>query len=227
MAIGFLTADRIARSIGVFEDSPGRIDAACIFSLQQAELDGHVYLAEGRTQATHADTAAARRFRYGAGLGAPRPTRRIAADGERNLPALLSACRAENGSQPGGSGPRQKPFSRAHGWSPGFFLGEVMDIQLEPQQKQAVQSALSTGLTVGHGRARTGKTTLVRAITAALDKAGFRVGSGGPHRAGGTPACEATGHPRKPFTASGICAPNAAFSPQPPHTAGIRLDRGG
>lgn len=42
--IGFLSADRIASSMGIAADSPARIRAALLYQLQQAEDNGHCYL---------------------------------------------------------------------------------------------------------------------------------------------------------------------------------------
>ena len=42
--IGFLSADRVARSMGIAADSPTRIRAATLYQLQQGEEKGHCYL---------------------------------------------------------------------------------------------------------------------------------------------------------------------------------------
>ncbi|MGI5875974.1 MAG: AAA family ATPase [Dethiobacteria bacterium] len=42
--IGFLTADRIARQLGLPFNSPGRVRAAILFLLNKASAEGHVYL---------------------------------------------------------------------------------------------------------------------------------------------------------------------------------------
>jgi exodeoxyribonuclease V alpha subunit len=42
--IGFATADALARALGVGADSPGRLDAGVVHTLEQAETDGHCYL---------------------------------------------------------------------------------------------------------------------------------------------------------------------------------------
>jgi exodeoxyribonuclease V alpha subunit len=42
--IGFKTADRIARTMGLPSDSPERIEAGLIFALQEASAQGHVFL---------------------------------------------------------------------------------------------------------------------------------------------------------------------------------------
>ncbi|HEX4109675.1 MAG TPA: ATP-dependent RecD-like DNA helicase [Solirubrobacteraceae bacterium] len=42
--IGFLTADALARSLGLAGDDPRRLDAGLLYVLAQAELDGHCHL---------------------------------------------------------------------------------------------------------------------------------------------------------------------------------------
>ncbi|MDT0265552.1 ATP-dependent RecD-like DNA helicase [Streptomyces sp. DSM 44915] len=46
--IGFLTADRIARAVGIPEDSPERVKAGLRYALSQASDQGHCYLPEER-----------------------------------------------------------------------------------------------------------------------------------------------------------------------------------
>jgi exodeoxyribonuclease V alpha subunit len=45
--IGFITADEIARKAGYTEDCPERVEAACVFCLEQAANIGHCFLNEG------------------------------------------------------------------------------------------------------------------------------------------------------------------------------------
>ncbi|HEY9854139.1 MAG TPA: ATP-dependent RecD-like DNA helicase [Stenomitos sp.] len=42
--IGFVTADKIARALGMAEDDPGRLRAGLLYALNQAAEDGHVFL---------------------------------------------------------------------------------------------------------------------------------------------------------------------------------------
>lgn len=42
--IGFVTADKIARALGVSEDDPGRLRAGLLYALSRAAEDGHVFL---------------------------------------------------------------------------------------------------------------------------------------------------------------------------------------
>ncbi|MBP6217957.1 MAG: ATP-dependent RecD-like DNA helicase [Oligoflexales bacterium] len=46
--MGFLTADKIARSIGLAMDSPERVQQGILYQLQQAEDKGHCYLTEAQ-----------------------------------------------------------------------------------------------------------------------------------------------------------------------------------
>jgi exodeoxyribonuclease V alpha subunit len=46
--IGFLTADRIARAVGIPQDSPERVKAGLAYALSQATDQGHCYLPEER-----------------------------------------------------------------------------------------------------------------------------------------------------------------------------------
>jgi exodeoxyribonuclease V alpha subunit len=42
--IGFLTADALARAMGIPPDAPGRLDAGLLYALHEAEQDGHCHL---------------------------------------------------------------------------------------------------------------------------------------------------------------------------------------
>lgn len=193
--IGFLTADRIARAMGVAEDAPGRMDAACLFSLQQAELDGHVCLPAGELGERTRNFLQCDGFDLQPVLARLSGSRRIAMDGENvYLPFFLHAEQK--------AAIRLAALAHSRSRFPADrlarldnFLKEVMDFQLEPQQKQAVHTALSSGITVVTGGPGTGKTTLVRAITAALDKAGFRLVLAAPTGRAARRLAEATGHP--------------------------------
>ena len=48
--IGFLTADKIARELGIAADAPERVAAGVAYVLSQAADEGHVYLPAGRTE---------------------------------------------------------------------------------------------------------------------------------------------------------------------------------
>ncbi len=193
--IGFLTADRIARSMGVSEDSPGRMDAACLFSLQQAELDGHVFLPADVLKERTLAFLQREDFDLPAVLERLSRDKRLVVDeGRVYLPFFLHAERKAARNLAGLARTKSRfPTDRLARLDE--FLGNALDIQLEPQQKQAVKTALSSGLTVVTGGPGTGKTTLVRAITTALDKAGLRVELAAPTGRAARRLSEATGHP--------------------------------
>lgn len=193
--IGFLTADRIARSMGVVEDSPGRLEAACLFSLQQAELDGHVYLPQEELKKRMNLLLQRDDFDLLPVLERLVQTHRCAIDDKRlYLPFFLHAER-KTARNLAVLSRKKSRFPAARLAELDTFLSEVMDIQLEPQQQQAVRTALASGLTVVTGGPGTGKTTLVRAITTALNKAGFGVVLAAPTGRAARRLFEATDHP--------------------------------
>lgn len=48
--VGFLTADRLGRAVGIPASDPRRLAAAILYALSQAELDGHCYLPRPRLE---------------------------------------------------------------------------------------------------------------------------------------------------------------------------------
>ena len=56
--IGFLTADRIARSMGIRADSPERLRAAVVYQIQQAEEKGHCFVTHEQLKVMLTDSLA-------------------------------------------------------------------------------------------------------------------------------------------------------------------------
>ena len=94
--IGFVTADKIARELGIAEDAPERVAAGVAYVLGQAADDGNVYLPATELAARSAellgvnatlalDGIAALRERAGVGGGWPR---RAPRSWPRNVPSI-------------------------------------------------------------------------------------------------------------------------------------------
>ncbi len=193
--IGFLTADRIAQAMGVAKDAPRRLEAACLFSLQQAELDGHLFLPgdelEERTKAflqcddfdvaaVAAELARQRRVH----LEEDRAYLPFFHHAEKKTAQNLARMTHGRGRFPAAALSRLDAFVR-----------ECMALELEPEQKAAVRTALSRELTIVTGGPGTGKTTLIRAIVAAAKKADLTVLLAAPTGRAARRLSEATGHP--------------------------------
>lgn len=179
--IGFKTADKIARALGLPVDHPRRLEAGVVYALTQALDDGHVYLPEAEL----ADIAAGL-------LEVP------AAD---VLPAIeraateemvkLEAVQADNGepvqavylpmyyhSEAGVARCVRRmmatPRSRLEN-IPNQGLAALVaqaaaeaDVELSDQQQAAIRTALSHKISILTGGPGTGKTTTLRALICAL-----------------------------------------------------------
>lgn len=196
--VGFRTADAIAKSMGVPSDSPQRIEAGVLFTLEERAEEGDVMAPRERivresAQALSIDPAAvagavASLVRRGAVaedaageilLGLPRLVR-AEQDAAQALAALLSAqpaARADNGE------PEKEiaAFETSAG------------INLSPAQQDAVLKATRDKLLVITGGPGTGKTTLVTAIIRVLETRGSRVSLCAPTGRAAKRMSEATG----------------------------------
>jgi len=191
--VGFKTADKIARDLGLPPDAPSRVQAGVAYTLSQLADEGHVYAPEPElvNEATKllivpSDLVAnaiedldaeelVRRetlvYPTGAerGSAASAPLREERAVylapfyyGEIGVTNRIRGL-VENGAT------RLAPF-RSVDWN--ALLAQVTRnsaIELSPQQREAVQAALTHKVTVLTGGPGTGKTVTVRTIIGALE----------------------------------------------------------
>lgn len=195
--IGFLTADRIARGLGVPPEAPERLEAGVLHVLSRAADDGHTALLESQLAedaraalGVDAEIGAAVARLAARGAVALRPTpegvgrvalavldraeRRVAA----NLRRLLAA---EAGGPP-------VDVDRALAWHDGRS-----SLRLAGSQRHAVELALGPGVAVVTGGPGTGKTTLVRALVDILERRGDRIELAAPTGRAAKRLAEATG----------------------------------
>ena len=169
--IGFRTADLIAASLGVARDAPARCEAGLLHALGEAE--GHTYLPRQELARRGAALLELPETQLEGALQALAAQGRVIIEGECvYLPALAAAeagialllrrlgrsPRAALSSDPAGD------IARAQ---------KSLGITLDPPQAQALAAALREKVLVITGGPGTGKTTILRALVAAL--AGSRV----------------------------------------------------
>ncbi len=184
--IGFLTADGIARRLGMAPDAPQRADAAVLHVLDGLADDGHVYaprdhLAEQARALLEVDADAA-----GAAI------ERLAAAGEVVVEAEAGKAPARVyaaslfAAEAGAAGslrsllaeaapPVPVDAARALAW-----FEERHGVQLAPGQREAVRRGLESPVLVITGGPGTGKTTLVNALIRILEAKGVRILLGAP-----------------------------------------------
>jgi exodeoxyribonuclease V alpha subunit len=178
--IGFLTADRIARSVGIPHDSPQRLGAGLRYALSQAADDGHCYLPWDQLVREAAKLLEVGEVEVAAVLDAIAITREVHVeprDGER-LVYLLPFYHAERSVAE-----RLKELLAAPSAIAGFFesanwprvfehLAEKRGIALTERQRDAVQMALTRKVSVLTGGPGTGKTMSLRTVITALKQRG-------------------------------------------------------
>lgn len=190
--IGFLTADRIARELGIGTDAPARAEAGLLHCLAEAVSEGHVYLpGEELFQAAEALLQVERG-----------PLERaLGALAQRRAVVVEAAAPAAPG--PAGAADRVwLPWLQAAETSAAAALrrllvgaeraptdadralvdrvGAAIGVTLAPAQRQALQRALVARVLVVTGGPGTGKTTIVRGIVRLLRELGKSVALAAP-----------------------------------------------
>ncbi len=200
--IGFLTADSIARSLGMARDDPQRISAGLRYTLSEASSHGHCYLpaerlileASALLEVEPAHPAAALEFErasraalhYAASTATASPDQAdaeplvIRADQDGQEAVYLPAFDyAEQGIAAAVARLRHAPslmaaFYRQASWSRVFaHLSTRQSISLTERQQEAVRMALTCKVSILTGGPGTGKTTTLRTIITLLQARGY------------------------------------------------------
>jgi len=178
--IGFLTADRIARQLGLPVDSPHRAQAGLWHLLSEASEAGHLFVPQDVLLDRAEELLAVPRPLLEEGLRLLGLEDRVVVDagGPAEVAVYPRALRqAEVGTaqrlgqllaQP--ARPVQVDLPRALRW-----LHQEQGLELAPRQEDALRAALTAKLLVITGGPGTGKTTLVRSIVHVLEKKGRRI----------------------------------------------------
>ncbi len=220
--VGFKTADKIARDLGLPMDSPNRIAAGVAYTLSQLADEGHVFAPETELVHKSAELLGVTPEQTAVGI------EKLIVDGQVKVeaPTPVPPTPMLGG---GGQGERALREERAIYLTP-FYYGEtgvaarlraIMDAPtrsqgteekaerilsvssvgtpLSEQQMQAVRALLSSSgkvivLTGGPG---TGKTTTVRAMIEVCEKRGLRYALASPTGRAAKRLSEATGRPAK------------------------------
>ena len=178
--IGFITADKIARQMGIDEHSPHRAEAALEHLLLERAGEGHVF-------SPNAELVQMCQHRYDlpedllkAAVQSLRKAGRIVLDGEAVfLRGLYIAERGVAGSiRALMASPRQRrEFNAAAAVD---WASRRMGVELTGEQRQAVQEAVSQKVFVLTGGPGTGKTTILRAVISVFEALGQRVALAAP-----------------------------------------------
>ena len=200
--VGFLTADRMARSLGLPEDAPDRLEAGILHALGLASDEGHVLQPRERLLETAGSllgvdpedlgTALDRLAERGAAVVRERPGR----DPAVYLPRLALAEDTVTDRVTAMLRPPPPPVSLDVGRAVAWYEAGA-GIRLADHQRQALAAALTSALVVVTGGPGTGKTTLVRGITRILGAKEQRVALAAPTGRAAKRLAETTGQPAR------------------------------
>ncbi len=225
--IGFLTADKIARELGIAHDAPERVAAGVAYELSQAADEGNTYLPESELTKRAAALLGVTEAQTSEGIRSLLQDEQVWVEGEtpgwaesrdpRTRPTpvlslaeekpvyLLPFYRGEVGVAgrlrrlAEAPGDRLASFA-AFNWTAAFALlaAESPHRQsLTPKQMEAVQTALTRRVAVLTGGPGTGKTTTVRSIIRLAEAAGARLALASPTGRAAKRLADATGRTAK------------------------------
>lgn len=169
--IGFVTADKIARGIGIAPDAPFRVQAAILYLLNVAGEEGHVYLRPSEIVAQLPEITGAM-----AGITTPQIAAAVEelirlnkAVREDNRIYLVERWKAEVELAEGmrrllNQGGREVPD-----WAIGH-AEELAGITYADSQKAALEMALASPLSIVTGGPGTGKSTILRGLVADYER---------------------------------------------------------
>ncbi len=213
--VGFKTADKIARAMGLAIDHPSRLEAGIVYLLGQQTDEGHVYFPSQELM-----EQAAELLGIEPGL-LPAALERLATDQRirrEQLPLDRASVPAESERQVGEPRP---PYQQPVVYLTPLYLAELsvseqlrelakawptrlsdlppvfaaLDGELSAEQQEAVRTALGSPLSVLTGGPGTGKTTAIRALIGALEAARKRYALASPTGRAAKRMSQATGRP--------------------------------
>lgn len=195
--IAFPTADKIARNLGIPNESERRLEAGVFYALDLAEQEGHAAFPREETlrravellgvpedavaRALDSLTAAGRLVALPRSALLQKPA---LAKAEREIAAAVSALRAAPSRLP------PIKIDRAVVWAQ-----EHAGFEFAPEQAQALATALAEKFSVVTGGPGTGKTTILRALCAVLRAKKVRVTLAAPTGRAAQRMAEAAGMP--------------------------------
>ncbi len=193
--IGFLTADKIAKNLGVADDEPARIEAGIKYTLNQAAEQGHLFLPREelvRTSSELLHVTAVQLEEVCRVLC--QVSHLIEEEGAIYLPAFYHAekglaerlLQMQNAPTPAIGG--TKALQESH------FLFGGQKLDYNRQQQAALRAVLSKKLLIITGGPGTGKTTLVNGIIRIFENLGQMVQLCAPTGRAAKRLTETTGH---------------------------------
>ncbi len=197
--IAFPTADKIARNLGLPNESTRRIEAGILYALDSAEIDGHTAFPHGELLKNASELLDVPAELVSETLDAliakkqliPLPDfelRLLQKNDQANAEKEIAACVSRLSQTPGRLPPIK--IDRAVIWAE-----EHAGFEFAPEQKNAVATALAEKFSVITGGPGTGKTTILQAICSILRAKKVRITLAAPTGRAAQRMSETTGLP--------------------------------
>ena len=212
--VGFKTADKIARALGLPVDHPSRVEAGIVFALNEMIDDGHVFVPRESLGERAIELLEVPPDLIAPALDRLAQEDRIRADmvplnhnpAEKGQSAVGEAAGVYNSSviylTPlyfGEKGVAERLRNLANAFSTARTLNRSLfsDEQLSDEQQSAIQMALTHPVSVLTGGPGTGKTTCLKALITALETQGMKYALASPTGRAAKRLSEATGQPAR------------------------------
>jgi exodeoxyribonuclease V alpha subunit len=203
--IGFITADRIATSIGIRPDSAVRIKAGVLYVLSQFSEEGHVYCPRGELGGRAAELLKVNPELVGRAIEMLLQEKDIfvqpavGRDAETEAVYGVALFNAERGLAEGLKALKKCPSSirPIHTEKAIEWVEQKLRIQLADMQKEAVGMAAGSKVLVITGGPGTGKTTIITAILRIFQQLKLRILLAAPTGRAAKRMSEATGREAK------------------------------
>ena len=212
--VGFKTADKIARALGLPVDHPSRVEAGIVFALNEMTNEGHVFVPRETL-----GQRAIELLEVPADLISPALDRlaqedRIRPDmiplntnpSDKGKPAVGEAAGVYSSSViyltplyfgEKGVAERLKSLARASSSTRSMNRSLFPDEHLSDEQQSAIQMALTHPVSVLTGGPGTGKTTCLKALITTLEEQGMQYALASPTGRAAKRLSEATGRPAR------------------------------
>ena len=200
--VGFLTADRMAHQLGIPADAPERLEAGVLHTLNEASVQGHVFLPEDELLSAAASLLETEEERMPSALAGLVARQLVVLHPRADAPPAVYIPRLERAeatvavdlSELVGTPPRGNPIIviTAIAW----YQGQAK-IELAARQREALAASLTEKAVVITGGPGTGKTTLIRGVVQILGRKDLEVALAAPTGRAAKRLTETTGHPAR------------------------------
>ncbi|WP_372369110.1 ATP-dependent RecD-like DNA helicase [Candidatus Uabimicrobium sp. HlEnr_7] len=194
--IGFLTADKIAREVGIPEDSPERIEAAILHTMGEASSQGHCYLPQDMLVDRTYTLLKVDPILIADILQKNISQQKLMTIEDPEHPVYLKRiyfCETQVARYL--SGIMRTAFAVDLPPLPKIIkhIKKTMNVELHPEQKNALELSLTNKISLITGGPGVGKTTIIKALVSVLQKNDCRIALAAPTGRAAKRLAEASG----------------------------------